>query len=208
MKLSKALWEESLDLARACLEHPFVRGIADGSLTRDTFRGYVAQDAAYLNAFLRAYAVLCARCERADHASAFVELQQGVLEELKLHAAYAERWGVDLRRVVPFRTTRAYSDFLLRCAWHGGLGEGLAAMTPCMRLYHHLGVELARGGIPDHDYAEWIRTYSAGAFGDLVERIEKLLDTHAEDSPEVRDAYRYAMRCELDFFAAAWEGGS
>ena len=52
-----ALWRQSRDLADACLEHPFVQGIASGDLAPERFRVYVAQDACYLEAFARAYAL-------------------------------------------------------------------------------------------------------------------------------------------------------
>ena len=42
------------------LAHPFVRGLADGSLPRQVFSGYVAQDAFFLEAFARAYALALA----------------------------------------------------------------------------------------------------------------------------------------------------
>lgn len=51
MSLSPPLWQANTDLAGACFEHPFVRGIDDGSLSRLCFAGYVGQDAFYLQAF-------------------------------------------------------------------------------------------------------------------------------------------------------------
>jgi 2-amino-4-hydroxy-6-hydroxymethyldihydropteridine diphosphokinase len=49
ISLADAFWESDLDLATQCLRHPFVRGLADGSLPQSRYRGYVAQDA-FLNA--------------------------------------------------------------------------------------------------------------------------------------------------------------
>lgn len=54
MSLSHQLWQANTDLARACLDYPFVLGIGDGSLSRSRFAGYVGQDAFYLQAFARA----------------------------------------------------------------------------------------------------------------------------------------------------------
>ena len=57
MSLSHTLWQANADLAQACLDQPFVRGIGDGSLPRPRFAGYIGQDAFYLQAFARAYAI-------------------------------------------------------------------------------------------------------------------------------------------------------
>ena len=74
-----------------------------------------------------------------------------------------------------------------------------------MRLYAWLGQELARNGVPDHAYADWIRTYSSSEFENLARRLEDLTDRYATSSQTVEAAYRYAMQCELDFFNAAWQ---
>ena len=47
---------------------------------------------------------------------AFAELLQGALEELNLHAGYAEKWGIDLANVTASSATRNYTDFLLATA--------------------------------------------------------------------------------------------
>ncbi len=205
--IHRKLWEGSADLAKECLDHPFVRGLADGTLPEEPFRRYVAQDGYFLNVFLQAYGLAGARAGSADAAAVFVDLQKGVLEELNLHSRFAAKLGIDLETVQPFRATTAYCDFLLRCAYHEDPGVVVAAMTPCMRLYRHLGTALARDGIPGHGYTDWIETYQGEGFGRLVERIESLLDSLAADTREVREAYRYALRCEIDFFTAALEGG-
>ena len=66
MDLAGRLFDDSLPVARNCLEHPFVQGIADGSLPRDRFVHYVGQDACFLDAFVRAYALALAKAPRAD----------------------------------------------------------------------------------------------------------------------------------------------
>ena len=58
--LHQVLWDLNNDLAKACLNHPLVRGIADGTLDRDVFQRYIAQDTFFLRAFLRAYALAAA----------------------------------------------------------------------------------------------------------------------------------------------------
>ncbi len=201
MTLSGRLWHAGADRAQAALAHPFVRGLADGSLPREAFAAYVAQDAAFLEGFARAYALALARTTHREDLEAFAALIAGVLDELRLHGAYAAGWGVDMTRVRPAPATAAYTDFLLATASLRPIGETCAAMTPCMRLYAHLGRSLD----PDAagPYGEWVRTYADPAFEALAASLERLLDRHGDDGPEVAAAYRRALDLELAFFDAS-----
>jgi thiaminase (transcriptional activator TenA) len=96
---SDSLWQQNRVLAEAALEHPFVQGIASGELTRATFAYYVGQDAAFLDAFCRAYALALAKSPDQDGLIAFRELLDAAAEELRLHRGYADRWNVDLHQV-------------------------------------------------------------------------------------------------------------
>jgi thiaminase/transcriptional activator TenA len=202
--LSADLWAANADLAAEALASPFVAGIGDGTLPRAVFAGYVAQDAFFLESFARAYALGVAHSPDRATLDAFADLLAGVREELRLHAGYAERWGIDLAGVEPLPATAAYTDFLLATASLGGIGPTCAAMTPCMRLYAHLGTSLSvdRAGA----YAEWVTTYADPGFEQLAATLEQLLDRHADDVPAVRMAYRRAMQLEVGFFDAAWRG--
>ena len=101
--------------------------------------------------------------------------------------------------------TRQYTDFLLATAWGHSIGVTAVAMSPCMRLYAYLGQQLAKGGIPQHTYTNWIATYSGDEFEPLAQQLEALVDEHAKDTALIRSTYRYAMTCERDFFQAAWQ---
>jgi thiaminase/transcriptional activator TenA len=205
MTLSADLWAANADLAAAALAHPFVTGIGDGTLPRDRFAGYVAQDAFFLEAFARAYALGVAHSTGRVELDAFADLLAGAREELRLHGGYAERWGIDLAATEPLPATLAYTEFLLATAALGGTALTCAAMVPCMRLYAFLGQSLAPGADPDGDYAEWVTTYADDAFEGLAVTLEALLDA-APDTPAVRRAYRRAMQLEVGFFDAAEAG--
>jgi thiaminase (transcriptional activator TenA) len=201
MTLSARLWSDSSELADEALAHPFVRRLGDGSLDRDIFAGYVAQDAFFLESFARAYALALARSTDTPTLLALADLLSGVREELGLHSSYAARWGIDMADVVPTRATLAYTEFLLATAATSGLAVIFAAMTPCMRLYAFLGASLDADSAGP--YAEWVQTYADPDFEALAARLEKLLDDQGDDNPAVTRAYRRAMRLELDFFDSA-----
>ncbi len=201
MSLARTLWAANEDWAGRILAHGFVRGIAGGTLPLASFKSYVAQDAYFLEAFARAYAFCLANSTERQDLHDFAELIAGVLEELKLHKSYAERWQVDLTGVTPVPATQAYVGFLLSNARRGHLGETIAAMTPCMRLYAWLGQSLAAGTVAPL-YDEWVKTYADPGFEALALRLENLLDHHANDGEGVRANYRRAMELEYGFFDA------
>ncbi|BAU42217.1 TenA family protein [Leptolyngbya sp. O-77] len=206
MALAETLWQENQDLAIACLNHPFVQGIGDGSLDKAKFSYYVGQDAFFLEAFARAYSIAAAKAPDWQGFQVFHNLAGGVLHELNLHEGYAAQWGVDLRAVQPGAATRRYTDFLLATAWSQTVGVAAVAMLPCMKLYAFLGQALAASGIPTHAYADWIRTYSSAEFEPLTVQLADLSEQYATLTPLVQATYRYAMQCELDFFESAWTG--
>lgn len=205
MTISTYLWQSNQDLAQACLEHPFVQGIATGTLDRVKFSYYVGQDAFFLEAFARAYSLAAAKAPDWQGFEVFHALAGGVLEELRLHEGYAAEWSVDLGNVEPAPATRRYTDFLMATAWGSDASLITVAMTPCMRLYAFLGQQLAHSGIPDHQYADWIRTYSHQEFEKLAQKLESLTDQYTKITASVKSIYRYAMLCERDFFQAAWK---
>ncbi len=198
------LWQRNRDLADACLAHPFVRGIASGALARRRFQIYVAQDAYFLDAFARAYALALARCPDREGLAVFVDLLVGVFDELRLHRGYAERWQISLAPE-PLASTSAYCDFLLRTASLEPVGHTIAAMTPCMRLYAFLGQELAAKLDPETPYREWVETYASADTEALASRLEGLLERYGGDPERLGWLYRRAMELELAFFQSAWE---
>lgn len=201
MTLAGRLWAENQDLAERAVAHPFVRGIADGTVPPEAFAGYVAQDAYFLETFARAYALAVAHSTDRRTLEDFARLLAGAIDELRLHERYATELQIDMSAVRPGPATQSYCDFLLATASLGGIGRTCAAMTPCMRLYAHLGTTLA--GSSAERYATWVDTYAAPGFEALARTLEELLDSHATDEPAIHAAYRRAMELEVAFFDAA-----
>jgi thiaminase/transcriptional activator TenA len=195
-------------------EHPFVRGIADGTLDHDRFRHYVRQDYLFLVEYARLLALACARAPRLVDMARFAELAQATLTtEMDLHRSYAAEWGVsadELERERPAPTTRAYVDFLLRTAALGDFAELVAALLPCMWGYREVGIRLAEHGPPPNErYARWVRLYADEEFAALAVWCRDLTDrVAAEATGEARgrmaEAFLASSRHELAFWDMAW----
>jgi len=203
--LHNILWNLNIGTANKCLEHSFVQGVKDGSLNDDAFKTYVAQDAFFLRAFRQAYALAVAKCNDTETARIFHKLMAGILEELNLHKEYSRKLGININNVKPLPACRAYTDFLLRIAYQKGVDEIVAAIAPCMVLYAFIGKKLAEEHNKESKYVDWIKTYSGEDIQNLAKQMEELLNMVAKDTKEVRDAYAYAMECELEFFNAPME---
>ena len=90
--ISKNLWRTNQYLATACLSHPFVQGIANGTLSKKSFAYYVGQDVFFLRTFARAYSIAAAKSIEWKTFELFHTLAGGVKEELELHQTYATKW--------------------------------------------------------------------------------------------------------------------
>ncbi|EKX43777.1 hypothetical protein GUITHDRAFT_72832 [Guillardia theta CCMP2712] len=183
--VSFRLFTETLPIATRCLYHPFVSGIAQGSLKKSSFQNYVAQDAFFLRGFADAYSM--ARQIVSDNgdspgAEKFHTLYNGVQEELRMHSSYAQKWNVDLTNVTPNKSTQDYVDFVMEIAKKDSKKISLicASLTPCMRLYAWLGSKLGKARFGENNiYVEWINTYSSDEFEELAKTLEDLLDDYA-----------------------------
>jgi thiaminase/transcriptional activator TenA len=192
-------------------EHPFVRGIGDGSLEPAKFRHYIRQDYLFLIDYARLLALGCARAPRPEEMARFAQLAEAVLgREMELHRSYAADWGIagaELEDEWPTATTSAYTDFLLRVAALGDYGELVAVLLPCMWGYHELATRLAELGHPSNKlYARWIDEYASPEFGELASWCRVLADRAAETSDRQRmtDAFLTSSRHELAFWDASW----
>jgi thiaminase/transcriptional activator TenA len=199
---------------RAQEEHPFVRGIADGTLDPARFRHFVRQDYLFLVEYARVHALACARARSLELMGRFAELARStVSDEMGVHRFFAAEWGIgraelEGERMAP--TTRAYTDFLLRTAALGDFAELVAALLPCVWGYSHLGRRLAELGRPDdHPYARWIDVYAADEFAELAAWCREACDAAAADAGaaargRMTEAFVTSSRYELAFWEMAW----
>ena len=179
--LSQRLWDDNRDLAEACLEHPFIVGLADGTLSESRYGLFAQQDHFYLDAYARSYAWGAVRAQDFATRRQFGSLLAGIMTEGTLHEKTAPELGVSLEDVQPLPAAREYTDFLLATASLGTIGEHLAAMAPCAKLYGWLGTRLADQPYEER-YAFWINMYAGAGYLEKVDIIMGMLDEHGDDS--------------------------
>lgn len=216
MTFSEDAWKHVGDWYEAILAHPFVAGLADGTLPEDVFARYLVDDAHYLTRYARALAMLAAR---ADDPGLSAELARAAAEAVEaerlMHEDFLVPRGLDPDgpdAAAPTPTCTAYASSLLADAAYAPVERGVAGILPCFRVYLEVGRAIAaQASDPDHPYAAWIATYSDPAFEAAVTRMERWTDRLADAAPGDRReamlaAYERATRFEWMFWDAAWRG--
>tara|TARA_Y100001968_G_C19448600_1_gene766915 strand:+ start:1501 stop:2124 length:624 start_codon:yes stop_codon:yes gene_type:complete len=203
MNLSNKLWEDNLYLAKLSLETKFVQNLKNGSLPKEKFQLYVAQDYFFLESFARAYGLAISKANNKNTIKILSELLLGVSEELILHEDYAQKWDINLNTSYIEYSTKKYTDFLEEVSKKNNLIEILCAMTPCMRLYSWIGNSLSSYA-ENNIYHEWIKTYSDKSFHKLAKSLEDLIDQNdtINNFNGLNSFYKKAMELELEFFNA------
>jgi thiaminase (transcriptional activator TenA) len=195
MTFTKELWAAMEPIYGAILAHPFARGLTDGSLSRESFRFYVVQDALYLREFARALSVAAARAPADDWIIMFNEHAANALRvERALHEGFFQQFGLTPEAVAatPLApVNQAYTSYLLAVAYGAPFHENVAALLPCYWIYWEVGKALERAGSPEPLYARWIATYAAEEFGAVVRAVLEAVDAVATRlGPAEREAMR------------------
>lgn len=210
---STAVWSDAAPVLDAIRAHPFVRGLADGTLSRDRFQHYMVQDALYLQGFGRALAFGAVQAPDAALILEFAKAAEtAIVVERALHAGFLTQFGVDpaeVERAVPSPTCQAYIDSLVAAAAIGGFSELTAAVLPCFWVYWDVGSAIQRAAAPGNPYQAWIAAYAGDEFEAATRRMIAVLDAEAEAAgPRLRDAMRArflrSCRYEWMFWDAAW----
>ena len=88
LNVSKEIWE-------AYHEHPFVKGIADGSLDKEKFKYYMIQDYLYLIDYTKVFALGAAKAKDLSAMKLFAGYTHAILDgEMDIHRAYMARLGI------------------------------------------------------------------------------------------------------------------
>lgn len=214
-RFTERLRQKAAGIWEAQHQHPFVRGIGDGTLSLDRFKFWLRQDYAFLVEYARLLALAAARSPDLQTMTRFATLLTETVEtEMSLHRAYAAEFEIrseELEQELTAPTTRSYTDYLLRVATTGDFAELAAALLPCMWAFSEIGQRLAAQAAPgDQRYAKWIAMYSSREFAELAQWCRDLLDNLAAGLPErdlrkLEAAFLTSSRYEWQFWEMAWK---
>ncbi|MCR9071815.1 MAG: thiaminase II [Alphaproteobacteria bacterium] len=202
------------DAWRRYTEHPFVAGVADGTLPEAAFRHYLAQDYLFLIHFARAYALAVYKADDLADMRAAAGTVNALLDtEMSLHVQYCAGWGLteaEMAAVPEDPACVAYTRYVLDRGMAGDLLDLHAALAPCVVGYGVIGARLAadpatkRGD--GNPYDAWIAMYSSEEYLDVVRgsvtQIDRLAAKRGGEArfDALAKTFAAATELEVDFW--------
>lgn len=215
MKFSEKLKKDADSILQAQFQHPFVKGLGDGSLPREKFRYYLIQDSLYIVEYARAMAWVAPLLPEVKNIMEMLEAaKQSFQIEFMLKEQYFKKFGIIMEEALktePAPVCKAYVDHLFRYTRTGTLAEGMAAILPCGWIYVEIGQKFTQGKkIPgSHPYKPWLETYAVPEFQEMVNWWFNLLDTAVKGQPtaelkRIEDIFIKSCRYEWMFWEMGW----
>ncbi len=212
-KFTSELWAGIVPVYNKTLAHPFLTGLAAGSLARPKFRFYLVQDALYLVEYSRALKILASKSPKPEWALALARDAIETMEvERKMHKEILASYSVtasELAAATMAPLCYAYTNHLLLTCQRGSFSDGLAAMLPCYWVYWEVGKHLKKKGSPEPAYQRWIDQYAGAGYGQTVERVLAMMDEEAAAAPpaaktRMKRLFTLSARYEYLFWDMAW----
>lgn len=214
--VSTRLHDAAASIWEACLRHPFVTGIGDGTLDMEKFRYFMLQDYLYLFDYARVFALGVVKARDPELMRVFAANVDAILGgEMKIHRAYMKRLDITEEQVFSIKPALAnlsYTNYMLSVAQTGGPMEIVASILACSWSYAEIGQTLAAiPGAAEHPfYGEWIRGYASEEYAATNQALIELMDSLAADAGEeqlayLTDVFVNCSRYELGFWDMAWD---
>ena len=215
-KTTERLLAATQDIWEGYLNHPFVHGIADGSLDIQNFRFYLLQDYVYLFDYAKVFAQGVVKSRDPEIMRVFATSVANILGgEMNIHRGYMSRLGIteeDAERVKPSLNNESYTSYMRAVAAEEGPAEIMAAVLSCALSYEYIAKWIV-ANYPNADqhefYGEWVQGYASEDYAaenrKLVAYMERLSEGYTESQlARLTDIFVACSRYESMFWDMAW----
>lgn len=214
--MTEQLIKATQDIWQQYGEHPFVKGIENGTLDKEKFRYYIIQDYLYLVEYAKVFGIGLAKAKSAETAKLFSDyIHQLTESEMDIHRGYVAKLNIirsELDSMPIAFDNLSYTSYMLRVAYEEGETEILAAILACAYSYEVIACNMVKNN-PDsvnHSfYGDWVKGYSAQSYSKenryLIDMLEKMTETYTEKQKQhIVDIFVACSRYELNFWNMAW----
>ena len=217
-KTTQRLLDATREIWEGYLKHPFVRGIADGSLEIQKFRFYLLQDYVYLFDYAKVFAQGVVKSRDSEVMRMFATSVANILSgEMNIHRGYMKRLGIteeDAERVKPSLPNSSYTAYMRAVAAEEGPAEIMAAVLSCALSYEYIAKWIVSNypNAEKHEfYGEWVQGYASEDYAAenrrLIAYMEQLAEHYTEPQLErLTDIFVDCSHYEGMFWEMAWNG--
>lgn len=210
MKWTQRAWEVCLPVYKKTIEHPFIKELMDGSLTKEKFEFYIQQDALYLAEYRRVLLGIAGKLDNINHSEAFTRFANDTMDvENALHESFFKLFSTQ-KDAEATPSCLLYTSFLHTLLGNKSVHEAVAGILPCFWIYKEVGdYILENASIDGNPYKDWINTYGGEEYAKAVEEAIDITDEIAEKcSPEQQEQmihdFVMTARMEWLFWDAAY----
>jgi thiaminase/transcriptional activator TenA len=163
-----------------------------GTLSNDSFKYYVIQDALYLDDFADCLRRLAASAGNEEDAKRLNDFSIGAEEaEKSLHNSFFVEWNISADGAKQMPNTCLYTSYMKRVVTTRSHKQGLAALLPCFWVYMEVGKcmmklrdELGEDCKRPPQFDAWIDMYGGDEFEKEVKDYIALVDADCKDATE------------------------
>ena len=215
MKLTDMLRQSVDSLWEREFNHPFVQGIANGTLSQKKFQYFMKQDYLFLIEFSRSIALAIAKSRTLKEMEWLSHLLNETLQtEMSLHVEYCEEVGIsreDLLATASSPATIGYTNHLIKTAYSLTSLATEVAILPCCWSYAEIGHKLKNIETANNKphLSKWIALYSTEDFRLLSKELRALIDEQAtnmdkREERELMEIFLKSTQYEYQFWQAAY----
>ena len=215
MKNSERIYNHMIRYWEMNNTHPFVQGLADGTLPKEKFKFFMIQDHLYLMQYSKVFAMGVLKPNNEADMRLFASLISATLDvENAIHKSYLKKLGLsneELAAAKPSIVTDSYTNYMIAVAQKEGIAEIMAAVLACSWTYKLIGdfMEQYPGAKEQEFYGEWVRQYMGETYRSandlMIEMFDRFSEGFTEEQLENLEHIIYACtQYEYMFWDMAW----
>lgn len=215
MKNSERIYQDMIELWETYNNHPFVQGMADGTLPKEKFKFFMTQDHLYLMQYAKVFAMGVLKAKDEADMRLFASLISATLDvENAIHKTYLAKLGMtneELAAAKPSIVTDSYTNYMIAVAQKEGLREIMAAVLACSWTYKLIGdyLEQYPGAKDQEFYGMWVRQYMGEVYRSSNDMMIDMFDRMSEGCSEeeyqnLKHIIHACTQYEYMFWDMAW----
>lgn len=217
MNIVDRMLAASENIWAAYYEHPFIKGIEDGTLDIRKFRFYIIQDYLYLIDYMRSFAIGVAKAKSPESLRIFSQYVKQITEvEMDIHRGFVGELNISKEEIDSTRQSYmnlSYTSYMLRVAYEEGEAEIIAAGLACAYSYEVICRKIAENNpqaVNHPVYGAWVSGYVSEEYHKenemLINALLTLTETYSEEKlSHLIDIFVMCSRYELDFWNMSWK---